>query len=154
MTLYIQQLQQKIVANSIEQSKRENRKHGNQESRKEKVSKEEKVRADKAKYNGGRTKRPPKFFVACFDSCHAERSESLLCRCILVSIGIPCFARRDKKNHERSATAIGRCSRLATIRSKIRNPNSTTRIAAIVSGRLRSRFTSHQKCTTPAMALA
>jgi hypothetical protein len=50
MTLYIHQLQQKIVANSITDRKRENRNHGNQESREKEVKLEEKeIRADKAK---------------------------------------------------------------------------------------------------------
>jgi hypothetical protein len=48
MTLYIQQLQQNTVANSIEQSKGRIE-NGNQEESREEVSKEEKVRADQAK---------------------------------------------------------------------------------------------------------
>jgi len=48
MTLYIQQLQQKIVANSIEQSKGRIE-NGNQEESREEDSKEEKVRAVTAK---------------------------------------------------------------------------------------------------------
>ena len=48
MTLYIQQLQQKIVANSIEQSKGRIE-NGNQEESREEDSKKEKVRAVKAK---------------------------------------------------------------------------------------------------------
>jgi hypothetical protein len=62
MTLYIQQLQQNIVANSIEQSKgrieNASKEKGSQES-----LEEEKVTTDRQSKNGGRDKRPPKFFV-------------------------------------------------------------------------------------------
>jgi len=42
MTLYIQQLQQKTVANSIEQSKRENRKMATKKASKKKASSKKK----------------------------------------------------------------------------------------------------------------
>jgi hypothetical protein len=70
MTLYIQQLQQKIVANSIEQSKRENRNHGNQESLEKEVKlEEEKVRADQGKVKRGTQAASPKVFCGRNNSC-------------------------------------------------------------------------------------
>jgi hypothetical protein len=51
-------------------------------------------------------------------------------------------------------TSDEREARFVQRRSMMRKPSSRVRIAAMISGRVRSRFTSHQKCTTPAIALA
>src|SRR5215813_969006 len=59
-----------------------------------------------------------------------------------------------RSSHRSWPTAEVWTARFDSNRSITRKLRSDTRIAAIISGRVRSRFTSHQKCTTPAIALA